>query len=133
MSQSKLIKKNPKVVIVDDSEFSRAMISEMLDKEGWIEVVGEAGNADDGAKIISEKKPDIAIIDIVMPKISGLDLAKSVNNSLPDTGIIIISSLAQEHVIIDSIGAGALDFIQKPFSKEELINSIEKIATTEKI
>jgi YesN/AraC family two-component response regulator len=105
----------------------------MLDKEGWIEVVGEAGNADDGAKIISEKKPDIAIIDIVMPKISGLDLAKSVNNSLPDTGIIIISSLAQEHVIIDSIGAGALDFIQKPFSKEELINSIEKIATTEKI
>ncbi len=122
-----------RVIIVDDSEFSRASISEMLDKHEFIQVIGEAGNAEDAAKLISDKKPDIAIIDVVMPEISGIDLAKSINKSMPDVLIIMISSLAQEHVVIDSISAGAIDFLQKPFTREALISSIEKISSMETI
>ncbi len=121
------IKSNARIVIVDDSEFSRSSISEMLEPESDIEVIGEASNAEDAIKIIAEKRPSIAIIDIVMPEISGIDLAKTLHKSLPDTSIIMISSLAQEHVVIESISAGAVDFLQKPFSKDDLLVAIRKI------
>ncbi len=120
--------KKCRIIVVDDSEFSRASINEMLEDEENIEVIGEAAHAEDAVKIIAEKKPDIVILDVVMPDISGIDLAKTINKSLPNVSIIMISSLAQEHVVIESISAGANDFIQKPFSKEDLINSIDKIS-----
>jgi YesN/AraC family two-component response regulator len=121
------------VFIVDDSEFSRASICEMLDKEEHIRIVGEASSAEEAINTIGQKKPDIAIVDVVMPNISGIELAKLINKSLPDTSVIMISSLAQEHVVIDSISAGAVDFLQKPFTKEALKSSIIKIAQMEVI
>ncbi|MBL7665575.1 MAG: response regulator [Bacteriovoracaceae bacterium] len=122
-----------KVFVIDDSEFSRASIAEMLDSHPFISIVGEASSAEEAIKIIGEKKPNIAIVDVVMPEISGIDLARSISKSMTDVSIIMISSLAQEHVVIDAISAGAVDFLQKPFSKEDLVSAIEKITQNEVI
>ncbi len=122
-------KSDMKVVIVDDSDFSRSIIRKMLTEEG-IEIVGEANSAEAALAVIKEKKPNIVITDIVMPEISGIELTEKINQTFSDISVIVISSLSQEHVVLEAIGAGASDFIAKPIQKQQLIDSLEKIIST---
>lgn len=120
------IRSEIKVIIVDDSDFSRMIINKMLTEEG-IEVIGEANSAEAALGVIKEKKPNIVITDIVMPEISGIELTEKINQIFENIGVIVISSLSQEHIILEAIGAGASDFIAKPIQKQQLVDSIEKI------
>jgi len=115
-----------KILIVDDSDFSRITINEMLSSEPY-QIIGEASNAKEALTILKERRADLAIIDIVMPETSGIELASILSDHYPDTGIIMISSLAQENIVLDAISAGASDYLKKPFSKEDFIASIEKV------
>lgn len=118
-----------KVVIVDDSDFSRSIIRKMLTEEG-IQVVGEANSAESALVTIKEKKPNIVITDIVMPEISGIELTEKINQNFDEISVIVVSSLSQEHVVLEAIGAGASDFIAKPVQKQQLLDSLEKIMST---
>lgn len=115
-----------KILIVDDSDFSRTNISKMLSNERY-QIIGEAANAKEATNILKDRTAHIAIVDVVMPDVSGIELAEYIHENFSNTFIIMISSLGQESIIIDSISAGASDYIQKPFTQEELITSIEKI------
>ena len=115
-----------KILIVDDSDFSRTNISSMLESDRY-QVIGEAESAKEAIDILKDRSAHIAIVDIVMPEVSGIELAEYLHENFSDLAIIMISSLGQESIIIDSISAGASDFIQKPFKKEELITSIDKV------
>ncbi|WPU65602.1 response regulator [Peredibacter starrii] len=117
-----------KVVIVDDSDFSRSIIRRMLIEEG-IEIVGEANGAEAALQVIKSKKPNIVITDIVMPEVSGIELTERITKSYEDISVIVVSSLSQEHIVLEAIGAGASDFIAKPIQKQQLIDSLEKIIT----
>jgi YesN/AraC family two-component response regulator len=121
MSRGKL-----KIVVVDDSDFSRSLIVKML-KESEFNVVGEASSAASAIQVIKEKKPHVVITDIVMPEVSGIELTENINQNFKDTYVIVISSLSQEHVVLEAIGAGAADFIAKPISQQQLVESLEKI------
>ncbi len=123
------VKPMMKVVIVDDSDFSRSLIRKMLSEEG-IEVVGEANSAEAAINIIKDKKPNIVITDIVMPEVSGIELTERISQNFTDIAIVVISSLAQEHIVLEAIGAGASDFIAKPIQKNQLIESLEKVITS---
>ena len=114
------------VLIVDDSGFSRKVLSEMVSTAGF-NVVGEAENAQMAIDIASERKIDIAIVDVVMPDVSGIELTELLCKSLRKLKVIMISSLAQENIVINSISAGAIDFIQKPITEDVLVHSLEKI------
>lgn len=120
------LKSEMKIVVVDDSDFSRSIIRKMLMEEG-INVIGEAASAEAALLIIKEKKPNIVITDIVMPQISGIELTEKVTQNFEDINVVVISSLSQEHVVLEAIGAGASDFIAKPIQKQQLIDSLEKI------
>ena len=116
------------IVVVDDSDFSRSMIINML-KEAEYNVVGEANSAETALQIIASKKPNVVITDIVMPEVSGIELTEKVTKNFEGIAVIVISSLSQEHVVLDAIGAGASDFIPKPIQKQQLIDSLEKISS----
>ena len=118
-----------RVLVVDDSDFSRNSIKAMLEDTPF-QVIGEAANAKDAMNILKDRKAHIAIVDIVMPEISGIELTDKLSSNFKDLYVIIISSLAQENIIMDSISAGASDFLQKPFEKETLLNSLEKVASS---
>lgn len=118
-----------RILIVDDSDFSRNNISQMLDSPRY-NIIGEAGNAKEAINILRDRKAHLAIVDVVMPDVSGIELADYITENFPDTSIIMISSLGQESIVIDSISAGASDYIQKPFKKTDLITSVEKILAT---
>jgi len=115
-----------RILIVDDSDFSRSTIANMLTDEKY-NVIGEAASAKEAINILRDRKAHLVIIDIVMPEVSGIELAEYITENFQNTSIIMISSLAQESIVIDSISSGASDFLQKPFSKEDLVTSIDKI------
>lgn len=114
------------VVVVDDSDFYRSIICKMLTEEG-VNVVGEAASAEAALVVIKDKTPDIVITDIVMPEISGIELTEKISQNYPNISVIVISSLAQEHIVLEAIGAGASDFIAKPVQKQQLMDSLEKL------
>lgn len=115
-----------RIVVVDDSDFSRNTINRMLKEEGYF-VVGEANNAESALHVIRDKKPHVVITDIVMPEISGIELTEKIVQNFDDVSVIVVSSLSQEHIVLEAIGAGASDFIAKPIQKAQLIDSLEKI------
>ena len=115
-----------RVVVVDDSDFSRSIIIKML-KDAEFNVVGEAASATAALQVIKDKNPHVVITDIVMPEISGIELTEKINQDYEEIYVIVISSLSQEHVVLEAIGAGAADFIAKPINQQQLIDSLEKI------
>ena len=118
-----------RVLVVDDSDFSRNNIATMLEGTRY-NVIGEAANASEAINILKDRKAHIAIVDVVMPEVSGIELADQLTDMFNSINIVMISSLAQENIIMDAISAGASDFLQKPFDKEILLSSLGKIAST---
>ncbi len=119
-------KKSLKVFIVDDSDFARSLMSKMVIQAGHI-IVGEASGAEAALLSIKDTDPNVVITDIVMPEISGIELTEKITQSYNGIYVIVVSSLSQEHIVLEAIGAGASDFIPKPIEKQQLIDSLDKI------
>jgi YesN/AraC family two-component response regulator len=115
-----------KIVVVDDSDFSRFLIIKML-KESGFNVVGEANSAVSALQVIKDKEPHVVITDIVMPEVSGIELTENINQNFDNVYVIVVSSLSQEHVVLEAISAGAADFVAKPINQHQLVESLEKI------
>ena len=116
-----------KILIVDDSEFNRRSMSEILTEEGF-NVVGLAGSAEDAIQIAHNTKANLIFIDVVMPEISGLELTKHFQEKHSgERFLIMMSSLNIESIVIESISNGAIDFLQKPFERDDLLKAVEKI------
>ena len=118
-------KKSYKIVVVDDSDFSRAQVIDILLKNGFT-IVGEAASAEEALKIVSDKKPNLVITDVVMPNISGIELAEKINSNYDEVSVIMISSLKHEQIILEGISKGVIDFIAKPIDPIQLAESVEK-------
>ena len=117
-----------KILVVDDSNFSRANIVKTLESESF-NIIGEAGDAKEATQILKDQSVDLAILDVVMPEVSGIELAQYISDNFKKTQIIMVSSLAGENIIMDAISAGAGDYLQKPFKKEDLISAVNKALT----
>ncbi len=114
------------VIIVDDSLFVRNSIKQML-KPTNITIVAEA---DDGISAVEKYKslrPDLVLMDIMMPNMNGIEAMKKIKEFDPKCKIIVISSLHQEHIIKEAKQMGALDFIIKPFEIGAILHVIEDI------
>jgi PleD family two-component response regulator len=116
-----------KILIVDDSDFNRRSMVDILTEEGF-NVVGQAKSAEEAIQIAHGTKANLIFVDIVMPDISGLELAKHFQDKqTSEHYLIMMSSLNIESIVIESISNGAIDFLQKPFEREDLIKAVEKI------
>jgi two-component system chemotaxis response regulator CheY len=114
-----------KILIVDDAAFMRMMIKDILSKNGY-DVVGEAEN---GAKAIEKYKellPDLVIMDITMPEVDGIQAVKEIKKVNPESVVIMCSAMGQQAMVIESIQAGAKDFIVKPFQAERVVEAVKK-------
>ena len=118
-----------RLMLVDDSDFSRSKLRTMLTQNGF-NVVAEASSGGEAIKLIKEKKPHLVLVDVVMPEISGIELTEKIMQTFTNTGVIVVSSLTQEQVIMQAIAAGAADFIPKPIDQTQLIESVAKYLTT---
>ena len=113
------------VLICDDAAFMRMMLKDILVKEGY-EVVGEAVNGADGVEKYGSLKPDLVTMDITMPEMDGISALKAIRQNDPNAKVIMCSAMGQQAMVVESIQAGAKDFIVKPFQKDRVIEAIKK-------
>ncbi len=105
-----------KILIIDDSPFTRKIIKEMIESEGDLEVIDTAGNGLEGLKKVLKLKPDLITLDLEMPEMDGFTLLRFIMAQQP-TPVIIVSSLNSSENVFKALELGAIDFIIKPTSK----------------
>ena len=113
------------ILICDDAAFMRMMIKDILTKNGY-EVIGEAANGAEGVEKYSQLKPDLVMMDITMPEMNGIDALKKIKENDSSANVIMCSAMGQQAMVIESIQAGAKDFIVKPFQVERVIEAVQK-------
>jgi len=114
-----------RVLLVDDASFMRMMLKNILVGSGY-EVAGEAEN---GAKAIEQYKalkPDLVIMDIIMPEMGGIDAVREIIKLNPGAKILMCSSMGQQSLVVEAIQAGAKDFIVKPFQPSNVLEAVKK-------
>ena len=114
------------ILICDDAAFMRMMIKDILTKNGY-NVVGEAENGAKGVEKYGELKPDLVLMDITMPEMDGIQALKAIKASDGDAKVIMCSAMGQQAMVIESIQAGAKDFIVKPFQADRVIEAVKKV------
>ncbi|MDW5562872.1 MAG: response regulator [Methanomassiliicoccus sp.] len=117
-----------KVLVVDDSMVMRAMISDILTKDGGFKVVGQAKNGKEAVEQYVKLCPDLVTMDIIMPGEHGTDVVKKIVEVDKDARIIIVSGLNQKSLVMQALDNGAKDFLVKPFENAELLQAAHKTA-----
>ena len=112
-----------RVVIAEDEAIIRLDLRETLEEEGY-EVVGETGRGDKAIELVRELRPDLAILDIKMPGMDGLEAARTITAERI-CGVLMLTAFSQREVIEEARDAGALAYLVKPYQKSDLIPAIE--------
>lgn len=113
------------VLICDDAAFMRVMIKDILTKNGY-EVAGEAENGLKAVEKYNETKPDLVMMDITMPEMDGIQALKKIKEEDGAANVIMCSAMGQQAMVVESIQAGARDFIVKPFQEDRVIEAVKK-------
>ena len=114
------------ILVCDDAAFMRMMIKDILSKNGY-NVVGEAENGAKAVEKYAELKPDLVLMDITMPEMDGIAALKAIKASDAGATVIMCSAMGQQAMVIESIQAGAKDFIVKPFQADRVIEAVKKV------
>lgn len=115
----------PSVLIADDAAFMRMMIKNILSEAGY-EIAGEAENGAVAVTKYKELKPDLTTMDITMPEMDGIAALKEIRDLDPSARVVMCSAMGQQSMVIESIQAGAKDFIVKPFQPDRVLEAIQK-------
>jgi len=120
-----------RVMIADDHTVVRKGIRTLLATEPGIRVVGEARDGEDALHKALALKPDVILMDLVMPKLDGVQATRRIWEKLPDAKILILTNLTEDKRILAAIEAGALGYLLKDSSPEDLIRAIREVARGE--
>lgn len=116
-----------RVLIVDDAMFMRKMLRDILTNAGGFTIVGEARNGREAVDLYETHSPEIVTMDLVMPELDGIAATREILRRHPAARVVMCTSLGQETLLAESIAAGALDFIIKPFTPEKVLNALRAI------
>ena len=114
------------ILICDDAAFMRMMIKDILTKNGY-NVAGEAENGAKAVEKYNELKPDLVRMDITMPEMDGIQALKNIKAADSNAMVIMCSAMGQQAMVIESIQAGAKDFIVKPFQADRVLEAVKKV------
>ena len=119
------------VAIVDDNERIVSLLDNILQTDENIEVVGKADNGMGALDMIRENKPDVVLLDLIMPKLDGIEVMQKINNDptvkkLP--AFIIISAIGKESITENAFNQGAVYYIMKPFENDIVLNKIKQVS-----
>jgi two-component system chemotaxis response regulator CheY len=113
------------VLIADDASFIREILKTIAVKQGW-RVVGEAIDGEEAVAIAKELNPDVILMDIVMPKMNGIEAAKLIMKSHPEISIIGLSTVDNEEIMARAIETGFVSYITKPFDNGAIISAVRE-------
>jgi len=116
-----------KVLIVDDSMYMRTLIKDTLTEAGY-DIIGQAANGESAIDMAIELQPDIITLDNILPDMIGTDVLKVLKEENITSKVIMISAVGQQSVVEEGMSLGAVDYIVKPFTGEQLVGSLQKVA-----
>jgi two-component system, NarL family, response regulator NreC len=120
------------IVLVDDHDIVRAGLRAILDTEKDFQIVGEASDGQTALQIVQHLKPDILLLDLVLPKLNGLDVARSVHNISPGTQVIVLSMHSNEAYVVDALKIGVAGYVLKDKATEEILEAIRYVLEGER-
>ncbi|MCD6417765.1 response regulator [bacterium] len=115
-----------RIMIVDDAKFIRVILTNILEEAGY-EVVGEAEDGKVALEKYPKLKPDLLLLDIIMPEMEGNVVLGKLMKDYPDAKVLIISAVGQRLLVDKALKSGAAGYIVKPISPENVLNEVERI------
>ena len=120
-----------RLILVDDHEMVREGLKAILLEEPDFSIVGDAANAEQALALIEQQQPDVVLLDVRLPGISGIEVCRIVGERFPTTAVIILTTFTDEHLVAQCIQAGARGFIIKDIERFELKRAIRAVARGE--
>jgi AmiR/NasT family two-component response regulator len=117
-----------RVIVAEDEAIVRLDIKEILLSAGY-EVVGETGRGDEAVALAAETTPDLAILDVKMPGMSGIQAAREITKDA-HVAVIVLTAFSQRELIEEARDAGVAAYLVKPFRRDELLNAVENVLAT---
>jgi DNA-binding NarL/FixJ family response regulator len=121
------------VLLVDDHEMVRRGVRAFLDTQGDITVVAEAGSGEEAVRLAAEHAPDVALMDLIMPGMDGVEATRRLTSRSPRTKVVMLTSYHDDEHIFPAIRAGALSYVLKEVGSEELADAVRKAALGEAV
>jgi two-component system, NarL family, invasion response regulator UvrY len=118
-----------KVLLADDHSIVRAGLRRLVEESGDMEVVAEAADGDEAIRLIRASQPDVAVIDLSMPHIDGLEVISRIYPEFPDLPILVLTMHAENQYVVRAIEAGAMGYITKQSAPEQLVQAIRKVVS----
>jgi two-component system chemotaxis response regulator CheY len=115
-----------RVMLVDDAVFMRNMLREAFAGSGH-EIVAEAADGVEAVEKFAEARPDLVVMDLVMPLRSGIEATREIRRLDKNSRILVCGALGQEPLMLEALDAGADDFMLKPFSREDVLKAVDKV------
>jgi NarL family two-component system response regulator LiaR len=120
-----------RLFIVDDHKLVRWGVRTFLSTQADIEVIGEAASGKEALQMVGEIVPDVALVDLVMPGMDGIEVTRQIKAITPRTQVIVLTSYHEDEHIFPAIRAGALSYLLKDIGTEELAQAVRKAAAGE--
>ena len=121
-----------KVLLVDDHVVVRMGLKAIVDLENDLKVVGEAANGEDAIKLAKQLDPDVAVVDLMMPKMNGIETTTILTRDFPGTKVLILTTFSDSNEVGLAMAAGAHGALSKDSSHGDIINAIRRVAAGEK-
>jgi len=116
-----------RILLAEDHVVVRQGTRQLLEHESDFEIVGEAGDGEEAVQLASQVKPDVVIMDVAMPKLSGIEATKQIKNNLPTIAVLVLTGYDYDEYIFSMLEAGACGYLLKNVSGDELISAVRAV------
>lgn len=121
------------LLLIDDHAVVRQGIRAFLEDEPDVQIVGEAASGEEAIRLCAEHAPDVALLDMLLPKMNGAETTRQIKQISPRTNVVILTSYHEDEFVLPAIRAGALSYLLKDVSPEELLTAIRKAVCGESV
>ena len=119
------------VMLVDDHSIMRDLLRDALENTGEFQVVGQAADREEALRIVEAAAPDVIVMDVIMPSMTGIEACRRIMELLPGTRVLMLTASNEQDAIVQSIAAGATGHLQKYSGKEQLLATLREVAAGE--
>ena len=117
-----------RVLIVDDHSVVRRGLRMFLEDDPAIDIIGEAADGEEAVRLATESRPDVVLMDLLLPKVDGITATERIRQALPDTQVIALTSVLEDASVVGAVKAGAIGYLLKNAEADELLSALHAAA-----
>jgi len=127
------MKPKTRILIADDHPLLREALCQVFSNQKDMEIVGQAGNGEEAIDLASQLKPDILVMDIMMPKFDGLEASRQIKKITPNTAILILTAYDDDNYVLGLLEAGATGYLMKSAKGQDLVEAVRAVRAGESV